>query len=97
MHLAGLLDPGTMPDLGEHLWLPFHLVRTAEQRLALQVDSLIGTQRIVVNPVESKLSGGLNGGTILPDGRVATILYLLALARSPAVPAYGLPRTPWAE
>ena len=30
----------------------------------------------------------LNGGTILPDGRVAMIIDLLALARSPAVHAY---------
>jgi chemosensory pili system protein ChpA (sensor histidine kinase/response regulator) len=96
MHLAGLLDPDTMPDLGERLWLPLLLVRTAEQRLALQVDSLIGTQRIVVKPLESQLSGvrWLNGETILPDGRVATILDLLALARSTAAQAYRFLRTP---
>jgi chemosensory pili system protein ChpA (sensor histidine kinase/response regulator) len=99
MHLAGLLDPGTMPDLGERRWLPLLLVRTADQRLALQVDSLIGTQRIVVKPLGSQLSGvrWLNGGTILPDGRVAMILDLVALARSPAVHAYRLQRTPAAE
>jgi chemosensory pili system protein ChpA (sensor histidine kinase/response regulator) len=96
MHLAGLLDPDTMPDLGERLWLPLLLVRTAEQRLALQVESLIGTQRIVVKPLESQFSGvrWLNGETILPDGRVATILDLLALARSTAAQAYRFLRTP---
>ena len=94
MHLGGLLDPGVAPDLGDRRWLPLLLVRTSDQRLALQVDSLIGTQRIVVKPLGSYLSGvrWLNGGTILPDGRVALILDLLTLARSPAVQAYRLSR-----
>jgi chemosensory pili system protein ChpA (sensor histidine kinase/response regulator) len=92
MHLEGILHPGATPELGERRWLPLLLVRTADQRLALQVDSLIGTQRIVVKPLGPQLSAvrWLNGGTILPDGRVAMILDLTALARSPAIHAYRL-------
>ncbi len=92
LHLEGLLYPGATPDLGERRWLPVLLVQTADQRFALQVDSLIGTQRIVVKPLGPQLSAvrWLNGGTILPDGRVAMIVDLVALARSPAVHAYRL-------
>jgi chemosensory pili system protein ChpA (sensor histidine kinase/response regulator) len=90
MHLGKLLDPTVTPELGEQRWQPLLLVRTADQRLALSVDSMVGTQRIVVKPLGPQLStiGWLNGGTILPDGRVALIIDLLALARSPAVQAY---------
>ncbi len=92
MLLDGLLHPGAAPELGDRQSLPLLLVRTADQHLALQVDSLIGTQRIVVKPLGPQLSAlrWLNGGTILPDGRVAMILDLVALARSPAVHAYRL-------
>lgn len=78
--------------MGDRQSLPLLLVRTADQHLALQVDSLIGTQRIVVKPLGPQLSAlrWLNGGTILPDGRVAMILDLVALARSPAVHAYRI-------
>ncbi len=95
MHLGKLLDPAVTPDLGEQRWLPMLLVRTADQRLALVVDSLGGTQRILVKALGPQLSAvpWLNGGTILPDGRVAMIIDLLALARSPAVHAYRLALT----
>jgi chemosensory pili system protein ChpA (sensor histidine kinase/response regulator) len=90
MHLGKLLDPAVNPELGEHRWQPLLLVRTADQRLALAVDSLGGTQRILVKALGPQLSSvpWLNGGTILPDGRVAMIIDLLALARSPAVHTY---------
>ena len=90
MHLGKLLDPAVNPELGEQRWQPLLLVRTADQRLALAVDSLGGTQRILVKALGPQLSAvpWLNGGTILPDGRVAMIIDLLALARSPAVHAY---------
>jgi chemosensory pili system protein ChpA (sensor histidine kinase/response regulator) len=90
MHLGKLLDPAVNPELGEQRWQPLLLVRTADQRLALAVDSLGGTQRILVKALGPQLSAvpWLNGGTILPDGRVAMIIDLLALARSPAVHTY---------
>jgi len=90
MHLGKLLDPAVTPELVDRRWQPLLLVRTADQRLALAVDSLGGTQRILVKALGPQLSAvpWLNGGTILPDGRVAMIIDLLALARSPAVHAY---------
>jgi chemosensory pili system protein ChpA (sensor histidine kinase/response regulator) len=66
------------------------LIRLGDQRVALHVDSLLESQRILVKPLGQQLSGvrWLSGGTILPDGRVALILDALALLRSGAVRDY---------
>jgi chemosensory pili system protein ChpA (sensor histidine kinase/response regulator) len=69
-------------------WLPVLLVHAKEQRLALQVDSLIGSQRVMVKPIGPPLGAlrWLSGGTLLPDGRVALLLDLTAVLRGGALP-----------
>lgn len=88
--LVSVLDPAQEPELGERRWLPLLLARVGEQRVALHVDALIESQRILVKPLGPQLAGvrWLSGGTILPDGRVAMILDALALLRSGAVQNY---------
>ncbi len=90
-YLGGVLDPRQEPDLGEKRWLPLLMVRLGDERVALQVDSLIGSERIVVKPLGPQLAGirWLSGGTILPDGRVALIVDALALLRSGAAQGYA--------
>ncbi|WP_242445577.1 hybrid sensor histidine kinase/response regulator [Chromatium okenii] len=90
VYLGGVLDPTQQPDLGERRWLPLLLIRLGEQRVALHVDSLIESQRILVKPLGPQLARvrWLSGGTILSDGRVALILDALALLRSGAVAGY---------
>ncbi len=95
VYLGGVLDPSQQPDLGERRWLPLLLARVGDLRVALQVDNLIESARIVVKPLGPQLAGvrWLSGGTILPDGRVALILDALALLRSGAIQDY-LPTRP---
>jgi len=78
---------GPEPELGERRWLPVLLARIGDQRVALQADTLLESQRILVKPLGPQLTGvrWLSGGTILPDGRVALILDALALVRSGAI------------
>ena len=63
---------------------PVLLVRSGENRMALQVDHLIGNRQIVVKSVGAQLSTvrWITGGTILGDGRVALIIDVNALVRS---------------
>ncbi|HIP53350.1 MAG TPA: hybrid sensor histidine kinase/response regulator, partial [Chromatiales bacterium] len=75
------------PELPEgRRWFPLLLVRVGEQRLALQVDALLGNRQIVVKSAGVQLSSvrWVSGGTILSDGRVAMILDVHALARMAA-------------
>ncbi|AFL75176.1 Hpt domain-containing protein [Thiocystis violascens] len=90
VYLGGVLDPAQEPDIGERRWLPLLMIRLGEQRVALHVDSLLESQRILVKPLGPQLAGvrWLSGGTILPDGRVALILDALALLRSGAAQLY---------
>ncbi|MBN2885734.1 MAG: Hpt domain-containing protein, partial [Chromatiaceae bacterium] len=91
VYLGGVLDAHQMPQFGERRRLPLLLARLGEQRVALQVDSLIESQRILVKPLGPQLADvrWLSGGTILPDGRVALILDALALLRSSAIQEYS--------
>ena len=95
VYLGGVLDARQEPDLGERRWLPLLLTRVGDLRVALQVDTLIESSRIVVKPLGPQLAGvrWLSGGTILPDGRVALILDALALLRSGAVQDYRPSKT----
>ncbi|MBK1641367.1 hypothetical protein CKO12_05655 [Chromatium okenii] len=90
VYLGGVLDPEQQPDIGDRRWLPVLLIRLGEQRVALHVDTLIESQRILVKPLGPQLARvrWLSGGTILSDGRVALILDALALLRSGAVATY---------
>ncbi len=86
MYLGTLLQRPGAPEFGERRYLPLLLARAGDQRLALQVDGMLGSQRIVVKPLGPQLSTirWISGGTILPDGRVAMIIDTLALIRSAA-------------
>ena len=74
-----------VPSLfGQTLPLPIMLVRGAEQRVAIQVDQLIGSREIVVKSVGAQLASvaGISGATILGDGSVVIILDTVAMLRA---------------
>ncbi len=82
-HLGTLLG-ASLPQLPEKdQTRPVLLVRAGDRRLALQVDSLVGSREVVVKSLGPQLSNvpGVAGATILSDGRVVLILELGALAR----------------
>jgi chemosensory pili system protein ChpA (sensor histidine kinase/response regulator) len=84
-YLGDLLNNGQHPKLvGQNLPLPVILVRSAEQAVAVQVDSLAGSREIVVKSLGPQFAGvpGISGATLLGDGRVVVILDLLATLRS---------------
>jgi two-component system chemotaxis sensor kinase CheA len=58
------------------------------QKLALEVDELIGQQQVVVKNLENNYRRieGISGATILGDGRVALIVDIGGLVRSLRVP-----------
>jgi chemosensory pili system protein ChpA (sensor histidine kinase/response regulator) len=67
------------------------LIRSADHRIALHVDNLLGRQEIVIKSVGPQLStvGVLSGATILPDGQVALILDIGNLVRSALAQQHG--------
>jgi len=67
--------------------LPVLLVRSGEHRMALQVESLLGSRETVVKSVGPQISTvrGISGATIMGDGRVVLILDLGGLLRSGGV------------
>ena len=83
-YVGSLLDSRRQPDPGDSGWAPLLLARFGDLRVALQVDTLIESARILVKPLGARLAAlrWLAGGTILPDGRVALILDVPALLRS---------------
>ncbi|MCY1016620.1 chemotaxis protein CheA [Pyxidicoccus sp. MSG2] len=71
------------------------VVRTEAGRAALVVDALLGEHHVVVKPLGPLLrrQPGLSGASVLPDGRLALLLDLPSLLRSPsAVPMAPPPR-----
>jgi chemosensory pili system protein ChpA (sensor histidine kinase/response regulator) len=72
------------PDTAEHeeRTRPVVIVRSAQQRLALHVDEVLGHQEAVVKPLGPQLSRmpGLAGMSVLASGRVALIYNPLVLA-----------------
>ena len=58
------------------------------QKIALEVDELLGQQQVVVKNIENNYRriGGVSGATILGDGRVALIVDVGGLVRSLRVP-----------
>jgi chemosensory pili system protein ChpA (sensor histidine kinase/response regulator) len=64
--------------------LPVLLIRGGDQRIAIQVDQLIGSREIVVKSVGSQLASvaGISGATILGDGSVVIILDAVAMLRA---------------
>jgi two-component system chemotaxis sensor kinase CheA len=79
-----------MVHLGEHFGMggrdkpPISVVVEGDgQKLALEVDELIGQQQVVVKSLETNYRriNGISGATILGDGRVALILDVPGLVR----------------
>ena len=64
-------------------WYPCLLVCSSEQSIALRVDDLLGNHQIVVKSLGPQLSTirWFNGGTILPDGRIALLLDIANLLK----------------
>ena len=83
VHLGTLLGAGDPQLPGAGNKMPLLLLRTGDQHLAVQVESIIGRHEIVVKPLGLQLSTvrGLLGATILGDGRVALILDTGAVVR----------------
>ena len=52
------------------------IVGSADKKIGLMVDSLIGEEDVVIKPLKDRYSAspGVAGATILGDGRVALIL-----------------------
>jgi len=68
---------------------PLVVVVEAEgQKIALEVDELVGQQQVVVKNIENNYRriAGISGATILGDGRVALIVDVGGLVRSLKVP-----------
>ncbi len=81
--LAGLLPGGQSarpPDRGRQ---PVILLRLPGEPVALAVDVLVDSRRVVVDPLPPPLGGipWLVGGTVLGDGRVALVLDIPTLLR----------------
>ena len=82
-HLLG--DMSASPGPRRRYWVL--LLRSGEQRIAVQVDELRGNQEIVVKNTGAQLARvvGVEGATVLDDGQVVLILNPVALgARVPA-------------
>ena len=58
------------------------------QKIALEVDELLGQQQVVVKNIENNYRriAGVSGATILGDGRVALIVDIGGLVRSLRMP-----------
>jgi chemosensory pili system protein ChpA (sensor histidine kinase/response regulator) len=76
------------PVLNESVkWYPLLLVRSGEQRMAIQLDHLLGNYQVVVKSIGAQLSGvrWFTGGTILADGKIALLLDVNSLVRTDVV------------
>ena len=79
--LGALLDFSPMGTEGARS-LPVVIVRSAQQRIALHVDEVLGNQEVVVKNLGTQLSRlpGLAGMTLLASGAVSLIYNPVALA-----------------
>ena len=73
--------PGVSEDLGTQSGTVI-ILRSAQQRVALHVDEVLGNQEVVVKNLGPQLSGmpGLSGMTVLASGAVVLIYNPVALA-----------------
>lgn len=84
-YLGQLLHGQARPALlSQEQALPVLLIRAHEHQVAVQVDAITGSRDIVVKSLGPQFVAvpGLNGATILGDGRVVLILDLLGLIRA---------------
>jgi chemosensory pili system protein ChpA (sensor histidine kinase/response regulator) len=72
--------------------VPVVIVRSAQQRIAVHVDEVLGNQEVVVKNLGSQLARlpGLAGMTLLPSGAVSLIYNPVALATVYGERAHGL-------
>lgn len=79
-YLARLLgEAESMPELSRHN--PLLLLKGGSQRVALQVDEVIGSREVLVKNIGPQLARipGIVGATVLENGRVALIINPLPL------------------
>lgn len=87
-HLGSMLNNRIQPKLdGQVLPLPVILVRSAQNTMALQVDSLQGSREIVVKSLGPQFATvqALSGATVTGDGTVVVILDPHAIVRKEMV------------
>jgi chemosensory pili system protein ChpA (sensor histidine kinase/response regulator) len=87
-------DSGTQPQVARRYWIL--LLKSGAQRIAVEVDALLGNQEIVVKNIGAQLSRvvGLSGATVLGDGEIALILNPIALADRSITSVAALPGAP---
>jgi len=88
--LAALLGAGAVASPGAHHSVL--LLRSGAQRIALQVDELVGNEEIVVKNIGPQLARvpGVSGATVLADGAIVLIVNPVALTqRMRAAPDQG--------
>jgi len=87
-------DFDSQPQAARRYWVI--LLKSGAQRLAVEVDALLGNQEIVVKNIGAQLSRvvGLAGATVLGDGDIALILNPIALADRPITPVVAMPGAP---
>ncbi|HEY3634780.1 MAG TPA: response regulator, partial [Caldimonas sp.] len=80
--LGALLQLGSRPDPAQGRTRTIVVVRSAQQRIAVHVDEVLGNQEVVVKNLGPQLSRlpGLAGMTLLASGAVALIYNPVALA-----------------
>ena len=91
LNLSNMLTGAPMPLPEDKVRVPLLLVRSGDHRIALQVDTLLGRQEIVIKSVGPQLStvSVLSGATILPNGEVALILDVGSLVRTALAQQHG--------
>lgn len=74
-------DPSAQPTAQRRHWLLY--LKGGSDRIAVEVDDLIGGQEIVVKNIGPQLARvpGISGATVLSDGRIVLILNPTALAQ----------------
>jgi chemotaxis protein histidine kinase CheA len=87
VHLAELLPGGARDRFSVRGRKPLLLLRLPGEPVALAVDALVDSRRVVVDPLPPPLGGipWLVGGTILGGGRVALVLDVPTLLRGASV------------
>ncbi|WP_419533846.1 Hpt domain-containing protein [Endozoicomonas sp.] len=81
IYMGALIGTGTPKISGGQC--PVVLVQRGSENIAVQVDSIVGSREIITKSLGIQFSGlaGVNGATILGDGRVVVILDPAALYR----------------